>query len=124
MRKHVLVYDADCGPCTRFKRIVDFLDAHERLDFTSLIQADEGGFLSSVPPALRHHSFHLISPDGGIRSGALAVPELIGVLPSGKLISKFIASAPGGVWSLSFVYEVLSRLHEVGSCRYETGNSD
>lgn len=81
MSNYVMVYDADCGPCTRFKDAISFLDIHNRIDFIPLIEADRIGFLNQIPRSLRFKSFHLISPAGEIRSGDNAVIDLIGLLP-------------------------------------------
>ncbi len=121
--RYLFVYDADCGPCSRFKRAIDFLDAYGRLEYSSLMEADEEGVLNGIPHNLRHRSFHLISPAGMVLSGAKALSSLIGLLPSGRAISKFIFLTPGGVSTMSFVYSVFSRLHNTGSCGDKPGSS-
>lgn len=121
MRRYLLAYDADCGPCTRFKRYVEFLDSYGKLDFTPLIEADEKGFLDRVPTALRHRAFHLISPSGEVLSGAKALPTLVNLLPTGTLLSKVMTMVPGGFRATAFVYGVAARLHDTGSCRYHPG---
>ena len=120
MLKTTLVYDAGCSPCTRFMRIIDFLDARGKLDFASLIDADAEGRLDSIPESRRHRSFHLILPHGEILSGAKAVPNLVSLLPLGRATSAIMVSAPFGTRSISFVYGVLSRLHDSGSCTFES----
>jgi predicted DCC family thiol-disulfide oxidoreductase YuxK len=118
MEKHVLVYDKDCGNCTRFKRIVNTLDAHRRLDYLSLTEADENGLLDPVPRARRHRSFHLIYPEGRVISGSAAVPELISLLPSGRSASFLMRRALGGKKVVNLIYSTFSRLHDSGSCSY------
>jgi predicted DCC family thiol-disulfide oxidoreductase YuxK len=115
------VYDADCGPCTRFKHSIEFLDSYRRFDFMPLRHADDEGLLNMIPAEFRHRSFHLISPAGEALSGAKAIPTLVSLLPSGSLISKLISSAPGGLRATGFVYGVFSRLHDAGSCGYQPG---
>jgi len=88
------------------------------MEYMPLIDADGRGFLERIPPALRHKSFHLISPEGDLLSGAKAMPGLIATLPMGRATSWFIASAPGGIASVAFVYSVFSRFHGSGSCEY------
>jgi predicted DCC family thiol-disulfide oxidoreductase YuxK len=117
MSNHVMVYDADCGPCTRFKDAISFLDRHKRIDFISLIEADRIGFLNQIPQSLRFKSFHLISPAGEIRSGEDALINLIELLPIGHTISKIIVSAPCGIQMIKFIYSKFSRLHDSSSCR-------
>ena len=117
MDRYVLAYDTDCGPCTRFKQGIDFLDARRVIDFMSMDQAEESGLLDGVLETRRHRSFHLILPNKRVESGAEALPTLMGLFPSGSVISKIVESAPGGLSMLAFVYSIASRLHEDGSCK-------
>lgn len=118
LEKHVLVYDKDCGSCSRFKRIVNSLDGHKKLDYRSLTEADEQGLLDSVQRSRRHRSFHLISPGGRVISGSAAIPDLISLLPSGRVASFWIRHAPGGRKIVNLIYSTFSRSHDSGSCSY------
>ena len=117
MRKNIIVYDADCGPCSSFKQIIGFLDTKRSFEFMGLVEADSTGVLDGVPPPLRHRSFHLVGLDGTILSGARAIPTLVSLLHGGRLPSEFVVSAPGGIRAVGFIYGVFSRLHGTGSCR-------
>jgi predicted DCC family thiol-disulfide oxidoreductase YuxK len=121
MEKHVLVYDSDCGNCTRFKRIVNRLDTYKKLEYFSLVKADEHGLLDPVPRSTRHRSFHLVYPGGRVISGSAAVPDLISLLPSGRAVSFLIRKAPGGRKVVNLIYSMFSRLHDSGSCSYWNG---
>src|SRR5712692_172192 len=123
LEKHLLVYDKDCGSCSRFKRIVNFLDGHKRLDYLSLTEADEHGLLDSVPKSRRHRSFHLIYPEGRVISGSAAVPELISLLPSGRVASFLICYAPGGKRIVNLIYSTFARVHDSGSCGYTNSSA-
>jgi len=114
--KYILAYDANCGPCTKFKRIVDMLDKYERIDFMSLTKADEEGLLDKIPVEERYKSFHLIFPKGDAKSGSEAILELIVILPGGKIISPLINYFPGGKKAVRFIYKRFSGLHDRGSC--------
>jgi len=114
--KYILAYDADCGPCTRFRRIVEILDKYERIDFISLTKADEEGLLDNIPAPQRYKSFHLIFPKGDAKSGSEALLELIAILPGGKIISPIINCFPGGKKAVQFIYKRFSILHDRGSC--------
>ncbi len=116
--QYVLIYDSACGICVKFRRFVDFLDPREKLEFSSLLDADAGGLLSSMPIALRHKSFHFRLPNGKILSGAEAVPELMRQLPSGSLLNWFVTGAPIGMTVIRFLYGNISRFHDSDSCRY------
>ena len=121
MPEYLLAFDADCGPCRRFRNAVGFLDTFGRLDFMSLERAEDSGLLDAIPFAKRHSSFHLVSPDGTALSGANALPKLISLLPSGTLLSRLLREAPGGLKTAAFVYSVASRLHNTGTCQYRPG---
>jgi predicted DCC family thiol-disulfide oxidoreductase YuxK len=116
MERYFLAYDSACGPCTRFKHLVDLLDRHSHLDFVSLYEAEELSLLSTVPKKQRYRSFHLVSPNGKVLSGSAAIPELLGLLPAGKATSVLLYSVPGGKRLVTFVYGTLSRLHDSASC--------
>jgi predicted DCC family thiol-disulfide oxidoreductase YuxK len=118
--RYTLAYDEDCGPCTKFKRAIEFFDAHDAIEFVSLVQANELGLLDAIPEHLRFRSFHLIAPTGRVESGANALRGLIRLLPSGWLASEFIFSTPSGRRLATFAYSSLSRLHDRSSCRPET----
>lgn len=123
MEHHLLVYDADCGPCSKFKGSVDWLNIYNRLHFISLTDADNKGLLNSIPRWRRHKSFHLISPGDKISSGANAIPVLLTLLPLGGFASSLILRFPPGRQIVNFVYSTLSRLHDTGSCGYKNNHS-
>jgi predicted DCC family thiol-disulfide oxidoreductase YuxK len=115
--EHLLAYDADCGPCSRFKAVVRFLDAKGRLDFASIREADKAGALSAVVPAMRYRSFHLVSSGEGSHSGAEALLPLLRVLmPGGENLATGLDRLPGFRRALDFGYAALSRVHGSGSC--------
>ncbi|MGC1933267.1 MAG: DCC1-like thiol-disulfide oxidoreductase family protein [Candidatus Nitrosopolaris sp.] len=114
--KYILAYDANCGPCTRFKRVVDILDKYEKIDFISLTKADQEGLLDKIPVHQRYKSFHLLFPKGETKSGSEALLELIVILAGGKIISPIINYFPGGKKVVRFIYRRFSRLHDKGSC--------
>ena len=114
--KYILAYDANCGPCTRFRRVVDILDKYEKIDFISLTKAGQEGLLDKIPVHQRYKSFHLISPKGEAKSGSEALIELILILPGAKIISPIINYFPGGKKVVRFIYKRFSRLHDKGLC--------
>jgi predicted DCC family thiol-disulfide oxidoreductase YuxK len=121
--KYILAYDADCGPCTRFRNLVDILDKYEKIDFMSLTEADQKGLLDMIPAPLRYESFHLILPNGEAKSGSEALLELIVILPGGKMISSTIKYFPVGKHIVRFIYQRFSSLHDTGSCRINNNNN-
>jgi len=115
---HLLVHDSQCGPCTRFKDIVDILDEKERIYFVGLVEAEESGLLESIPLARGDRSFHLVLPDGTVASGAAALPPLVGLLPAGGVFKRILELSVPVRSTTTILYTVLSRLHDSGSCAY------
>jgi hypothetical protein len=107
-------------PCSRFKHIVDLLDVYQIIDFISLKEADKSGLLNQVPQSIGFKSFHLLNPSGDMKSGPDALINLIAILPFGYGISKLIMSVPTGQQMLEYLYLKFSRLHDKGSCHFET----
>ena len=124
MSNYIIVYDADCGPCRRFKHLLNCLDVYQQIQFISQPEADELGLLNMVPHSVRYKSFHLISPKLDIQSGAEALLRLISLFPLGHPISKLITLAPGGKRMITSLYSIFSKLHDADSCKlnYEKGN--
>jgi predicted DCC family thiol-disulfide oxidoreductase YuxK len=123
----VLAYDASCGPCSRFKALVSFLDARKRLRFISLEAADESGMLDRMAPDARYGSFHLIvrasGSTAGLSSGSLAILPLARVLfPSFAATSRALERLPASKSVLSFAYSTVSRLHHACSSRLVAGS--
>jgi predicted DCC family thiol-disulfide oxidoreductase YuxK len=116
LSRYILAYDTDCGACTRFAHVVDSLDKSEIIDFISIILADQKGLLDRISPPLRYKSFHLIFPNGGVKSGSEALVELIAIIPGGKIVSPIVNYFPGGKPFVSFIYNSFSRRHDMGSC--------
>ena len=111
-----LVFDSGCGPCTRFRNAVKFLDTRRRMEYLGLDEADREGILDAVDPGRRHRSFHLVSPGGRVWSGSDALPQLAALLPGGFLPSRALAACPPVHRSAAFVYGVFSSLHDSASC--------
>jgi predicted DCC family thiol-disulfide oxidoreductase YuxK len=116
-----MAYDSDCGPCTRFKEAIEFLDAKKAIRFVGLDEADRSGVLAPVHVGRRHSSFHLVSPEGTAWSGARALPPLAGLLPGGKGVSFVMRRNPLAYRLAAFAYGVFSRAHDAGSCAYGAG---
>src|SRR5918992_879736 len=115
--KYILAYDADCGPCTRFRHAVDIFDIYQKINFISLAEADQKGLLDKIPASMRYKSFHLIFPNRDeVKTGSDALIKLIAILPGGRVIFPIINYLPGGKWIVHFVYTKFSRLHDRGSC--------
>ena len=82
----------------------------------SLTIADQEGLLDRIPVTIRFRSFHLIAPNGEIKSGSEGLLELIAILLGGKVISQIINYVPAGKLIVRFIYNRFSKIHDRGSC--------
>ena len=115
----VLAYDANCGPCSGFRAVVELLDARRRIRFVSLRAAEESGLLDGIASASRYASFHLIRSESSapweerLWSGSEALLPVVRLLsPWGRAISRIVQNTPGGSRAVSFLYSALSRSHK------------
>jgi predicted DCC family thiol-disulfide oxidoreductase YuxK len=109
------LYDADCGACSTFKRLVSFFDASHSVDFVPINEAARLGLLDRVPRTQWYSSSRMLSPDGTISGGGDALVALLASLPGGLLPSRAVMALPYGPRSARWLYDVVSRLHG-GSC--------
>ncbi|HXT84990.1 MAG TPA: DCC1-like thiol-disulfide oxidoreductase family protein [Verrucomicrobiae bacterium] len=117
MQKYLIAYDIDCGPCNKFKKLVDTLDLYNNIDFVSIFEADSKGLLKSIPPSKKYESFHLIFPTGKTESGSDAIIDLISIFPLGQPISKIIRILPANQNVIRYIYYLFSRLRDYSSCK-------
>jgi predicted DCC family thiol-disulfide oxidoreductase YuxK len=93
--RHAILYDADCGFCRWALNKVLAWDRPGRLRPVA-IQSDEGQkLLAGVDPARRLDSWHLVSPDGDVRSGGAALGPLGRMLPGGAPLYLLAERFPG-----------------------------
>jgi predicted DCC family thiol-disulfide oxidoreductase YuxK len=123
--RYILAYDADCGPCTRFRHAVDILDRYDKIDFISLTKADQRGLLNNIPDSMRYKSFHLIFPNRQeVKSGSDALIKLVAILPGGRVVSPIINYVPGAKQIVHSIYTRFSKLHDSGSCKISSNGKD
>ncbi len=115
-RRSILVYDADCGPCTRFKRLISLLNVESKIVFVSLRDADRRNLLDSVPMDLRYQSMHFVMTDRSVLSGSEAVPSILASLPGGTVLSGLLKQNRLGRKLTAAGYAAAARLRG-RSCR-------
>jgi predicted DCC family thiol-disulfide oxidoreductase YuxK len=90
-----ILYDRDCGFCNWALRRVLSWDRRRRLRPVP-IQSEEGRrLLARVPEEQRLRSWHLVRPDGEVRSAGAAFPDLFAQLPGGGPLARMTARFPG-----------------------------
>jgi predicted DCC family thiol-disulfide oxidoreductase YuxK len=81
---HAILYDAECGFCRAALNKVLAWDRRRRLRPVA-IQSEEGQrLLRSVPEDRRLESWHLVAPDGTVRSAGAGAGPLARLLPGGR----------------------------------------
>ena len=88
-----------------------------------MAEADRMHLLDPIARSARYKSFHLVIPGREVKSGAAALPDLLGLLLAGKFTTRALHSVPFSLNMIASVYGVLSRVHESGSCNTTLGNS-
>lgn len=84
---YTLVYDGDCGMCTR---IIDVLRAWDRESAIAILASQSPGLSERFPwiPARAYaDAIQLVGPDGATWQGAAAIERLLGILPRGRWIA-------------------------------------
>jgi predicted DCC family thiol-disulfide oxidoreductase YuxK len=82
-----LVYDRDCRFCTWSAATVLRWDSRRRLRPVALGTPGSGQLLAAMPPPRRAESWHLVGPDGQVRSAGAAAPTLLRLLGADRLAS-------------------------------------
>jgi predicted DCC family thiol-disulfide oxidoreductase YuxK len=109
MDRSVVLYDQDCGFCRWATGKLLAWDRRERLRAVAL-QAPEADEL--LPGLDRHQqmaSWHLVAPDGCVRSAGRAVAPLLRLLPGGTPLAVLAESFPK---STDRLYDWVSRHRE------------
>ena len=108
---HYLVFDGACELCQRLCRAVQQADRHHRLHAVTFGDPLTARLLASLPPDQWRDTFHLVSPDGKIRSGDDAMPAIMRLLPCGRPLA-WLMTCPGiGRPLTSLVYRWLTGMH-------------
>jgi predicted DCC family thiol-disulfide oxidoreductase YuxK len=90
-----VLYDRDCGFCRWTLAQILRFDRDRRLRPLP-IQSDEGQrLLAGVPAERRLESWHLVTPDGEVRSAEKGFPGLFSRLPAGAPIARLTALLQG-----------------------------
>ena len=82
----VIIYDSECGLCTRFKKAVELIDFKNNIRFLSLHDSEVYLKYPELTPDECHEEVHLIKDSGAILKGSEAIDFLTTILPG---VSKF-----------------------------------
>lgn len=99
MTSHTILYDADCGFCRSSLALILAWDRAERLRPVALQEPAADRLLAHLSPEERMASWHLVSPDGTVRSAGQAFEELFRLLPAGGVPSALAGRFPDAAGS-------------------------
>ena len=109
MVKGYLIYDGLCGSCKRFKDIIVKLDTEKVFTPVSLHTKKAKQLLPDMPKKKLYSSFHIITPDKKVYSGADALQILLEYSP-GKQLMKYVNKIPGINYIFRIGYALGKRL--------------
>jgi predicted DCC family thiol-disulfide oxidoreductase YuxK len=89
-----ILYDPDCGFCRVSLAAILRLDARHRLRPVPLGSDEADLLLRGLPDEERMASWHLVLPDGTVRSAGAAFPPLFELLPRGGRLARLSGRFP------------------------------
>lgn len=102
-----LIFDGECGFCTRSVRLVRALDRHNRITAIPY-QHPDAEAIFGVNPAEGAVSVWAVTPEGERYRGAAAVNAVLSVM-LGTRLPWLIYRLPGMAWMQEWVYDWVAR---------------
>jgi predicted DCC family thiol-disulfide oxidoreductase YuxK len=93
-KRHVLLYDADCGFCKWALARVLGVDRRRRLRPVPIQDREAAALLSGMSAERGLASWHLVTPGGEVRSAGAAVAPLARLLPGCGPLAALADAAP------------------------------
>ena len=90
----VLLYDSDCGFCRWSMAKILAWDRGGRIRPVPLQDPESDRLLPGMDPQTKMASWHLVTPEGRVRSAGAAAPPLFRLLPAGKPLAMLASSFP------------------------------
>jgi predicted DCC family thiol-disulfide oxidoreductase YuxK len=94
VERFVLLYDRDCGFCRWSVAKVLAWDRGRKLRPVALQDSEAEVLLSGMANEGKTASWHLVAPDGVVRSAGPAAPALLRLLPGGRPLGAALARFP------------------------------
>jgi predicted DCC family thiol-disulfide oxidoreductase YuxK len=94
MSDATLFYDSDCGFCRWCLGKVLAWDRRRSLRPVAIQSEEADRLLAGMPEEQRLASWHLVDPDGTVRSAGAAFPGLFRLLPGGGPLAALSSRAP------------------------------
>ena len=101
---YYLLYDENCSLCVRFMQEVKRRDRRGRIVPVGFQDPRIPTLVPSMTREKLENSFHLVLPDGTVKSGPQAMPSLLGLLPGLRLVGWLLGVLPGSKGISELVY--------------------
>ncbi|MGO9820999.1 MAG: thiol-disulfide oxidoreductase DCC family protein [Solirubrobacteraceae bacterium] len=95
MTRSTVIYDTDCGFCRWTLALLLRADRERRLRPLALGTPEADELLGDLDPGRRMASWHLVTADGNRTSAGAALPEVLRLLPGGKIPASTLTRIPG-----------------------------
>lgn len=120
LARPVLLYDGECAFCRMWVRRIRRWDRHDTIECVPARDRFERGDLPDLSDHAVNARMHLILQDGRIFTGGAALPELLRLLPGGR-VPRLLFLIPGIPWVATKAYDLVARHRhrfgcEGGSC--------
>jgi len=92
---YTLLYDADCGFCRWSLDKILARDRDGRIRPLPLQSPEAASYLPGMDEQTKMASWHLVLPDGTVRSAGDAVAPILRLLPRGTTLASVAGTAPG-----------------------------
>jgi predicted DCC family thiol-disulfide oxidoreductase YuxK len=92
---HILLYDADCGFCRWSLDKFLARDTNHRIRPMPLHSPEADALLPGMDEQAKMASWHLVLPDGTVRSAGDAVAPLLRLLQKGRPLASIAGTVPG-----------------------------
>ncbi|HEY3211039.1 MAG TPA: DUF393 domain-containing protein [Actinomycetota bacterium] len=90
----VLLYDSDCGFCRWSTAKILSWDRHGHIRPVPLQAPESDRLLPGMDQKTKLDSWHLVTPDGRIRSAGAAFPPLLRLVPGGRPLAAVASMFP------------------------------
>jgi predicted DCC family thiol-disulfide oxidoreductase YuxK len=90
----VVLYDEDCGFCRWSLDKLLAWDRRQAFQSVSIQSAHGRELLADIPEDRHLDSFHLVAPDGSVRSAGAAMGPLAQLLPGGRPLAAVFRAFP------------------------------
>ena len=94
MPRHAVLYDRDCGFCRWALAVILRWDRRRALRPLALQDREVDELLAGIPAEERMASWHLVDPNGEVRSAGTAAAPLLRLLPGGRPIAALVERFP------------------------------